>query len=482
MPKEEKEELGRIEETGSAEELQRGKASDAKSSLDARMGEAIRAGIEAGVAERARRRRRSAKRWITLASACMLMLVCLFSIRVSPVFAAMLRDIPGLERFVELIENGDRGIRLAVENDDYQSIGATDEIDGMSVTVQGILVDESRMVIFYEWRNRADQTPLEMGDVWLEDEQGEKLSVGYGYGRGDPVREDGNNIVSGNIDVWQNSNDSRWPEHVTLHMRLHLKPEDQGMTNVEEAGEESRTETGEELLFQVGFPIDPATYVDKKRVIPIKETISPQNQSITFEKAVISPLRVAVYLSFDPANTMQVFDPGDMRLVDDQGEEWKSTGGWNDTDQPILFFESNYYRTPKSLTLEGSWFRALDKSKLDVQIDLDALRIVQAPDDKLSMGGVKRTSEGVKLTLALKGIAADDMMSYSFFDSGYTDASGAAFSFDASGGWTNNVDGQAGSEQGMYFMLEDKPYVQPLTFKLFTYPSYLRQEYRLRLW
>ena len=43
----------------------------------------------------------------------------------------------------------DRGLAEAVRNDYYQPIGASQTLDGVTLTVDGVIADESRLVLFY---------------------------------------------------------------------------------------------------------------------------------------------------------------------------------------------------------------------------------------------------------------------------------------------------------------------------------------------
>ena len=42
----------------------------------------------------------------------------------------------------------DKGLQMAIDQSLLQKVGITDEHDGASVTIDGIITDESRMVIF----------------------------------------------------------------------------------------------------------------------------------------------------------------------------------------------------------------------------------------------------------------------------------------------------------------------------------------------
>ncbi|MFP3381522.1 DUF4179 domain-containing protein, partial [Bacillus sp. SIMBA_069] len=79
-------------------------------------------------------------------TACSLLLALFFSIKLSPAVAAYVSHIPGLEKLVELI-NDDKGMRLAAEHNMVQSVGASTSLDGVSFTVDQVLMDQKRMLV-----------------------------------------------------------------------------------------------------------------------------------------------------------------------------------------------------------------------------------------------------------------------------------------------------------------------------------------------
>lgn len=73
---------------------------------------------------------------------------------------------------------------------------------------------------------------------------------------------------------------------------------------------------------------------------------------------------------------MQILEIGSLKLVDETGEEWGriingivGSGSVRDTEFSI-YMQSNYFREPKSLTVEIDEVRALPKGKDSFEIDL----------------------------------------------------------------------------------------------------------------
>lgn len=453
--------------------------------LEEKIDEAIAMGIRRGQEAAWRRRIRSRRRKGAVAALFAALVICLFSIRVSPVFAAIVREIPGMEKFVDLIRRShDKGVQLAVDHDLLQPIGASDARDGMRFTVQGIIADHSRMVLYYDIEFSS---PDEYADLApsLTDVNGQSLPATISYhGQEEPKEGEDRKygIQSGTMDI-QLRDGSGFPDEVVLKVRLKRKPlpdpsQLPGMMFMEDENAGGRISGTEGTELQIPFRIDRARFADLTQELLIHQTVDIWGQKVIFEKAVISPLRVAVHMTYPASNTKQIFSPGDIRLVDDKGIEWHQTMAQMTKDQPVLYFESPYFKMPEALFIEGSWFRALDKDKLDVFMDLDKQEIIQAPDDKLSLEAVIRTHDYIRLDFELSGMDAEDLMMYSLFEHTVTDAAGTQYDEVRETG----VSYSAGSgKQQIQFYLMNKPYIQPVKLTIYHYPQYIRKPYKIQI-
>ncbi|WP_372869290.1 DUF4179 domain-containing protein, partial [Planomicrobium okeanokoites] len=98
----------------------------------------------------------------SLAAAALLVLALATTIRVSPAFANAVASIPGMEKFVELIQF-DKGLEGIFENEYYQPIGESQTVGNATLTIDGVILDESGMNIFY-----TIESAVEMGDIVIE--------------------------------------------------------------------------------------------------------------------------------------------------------------------------------------------------------------------------------------------------------------------------------------------------------------------------
>jgi hypothetical protein len=144
----------------------------------AHIDEYITRGIEKGKVERLKAKNRIRRRIWSGAAVCLMLVTCVFTIRLSPVFASLLRDIPGMETFVNLIRSSnDRGIGLALDNEFVQPLGISDDFGGITFTVEGMIADEARAIIFYTIDNRFNEKLVTLDRTWLTDPNGKELGA-----------------------------------------------------------------------------------------------------------------------------------------------------------------------------------------------------------------------------------------------------------------------------------------------------------------
>jgi len=461
--------------------------------LDDRIEAAITDGIRRGQIETARRSKQRRRRFTGVILTTVLLFICMFTIKVSPVFAAMVREIPGLNKFVDLINNtSDKGIQLVLDNDFIQPIGVSDEHEGMKFTVQGIIADDSRMVVFYDIQLPDKDSSVELEDVSLTDTTGKKILASLSYNNSDErkqedIREFG--IQRGTI-VVEITQGKSLPSAVLLKVVLKKSP----LSNLDNVKRDMFAGDGENLItkdndggteFNVTIPIDREKFEGLQKEYVIGETIQIEGQSITFDKAVVSPLRISLYVDYDKENSKQIFGPGDIQLIDDQGTAWKSISGSMGSlkDRQILNFESPYFKAPKSLTIEGSWFRALDKDQMSVIIDTEKGQLLKVPDEKLDLQRIEIIDKYLQLNFSLKGLDPADYMGYSLFEGEFTDADGNIHQKGnrEETSTTGYFSGSSTEEQNNMQYIENDSYKQPLTFTIFNYPAYIRSPYKIRI-
>ncbi|WKL00479.1 DUF4179 domain-containing protein [Paenibacillus amylolyticus] len=227
-----------------------------------------------------------------------------------------------MEGIVSMIRQ-DKGLMMAIDKSLLQQVGVTDEHDGASLTVEGIITDESRMVIFYTMKGMKD--PEKGGyDIDLLDENGKDLPVGFSYSSPKPASESG--VYEDKIDV--SFTESLPPQELTVVFK--------------ERGKEPNNK------WKVTFPVDHNLTKGMKKIIPVNQTMNVDGQRIHVKQAVLYPTRLVLDIEYDRNNTKKIFGIRDLHLVDEQGRAWRTDSSSIGGSGSSVFFESMYFSTRKN--------------------------------------------------------------------------------------------------------------------------------------
>ncbi|SDX03757.1 DUF4179 domain-containing protein [Paenibacillus sp. CF384] len=414
--------------------------------------ERIRNGMRLG---RQRRRRRTVTRFASY-TACLLLLTMVASVRFSPVVAAYVGDLPGLRSLVELI-NSDKGLELAIENDFMQPIGLSEEHDGIKVTVDGVLADESRVIVFYTLTNmdgRKRVVNVQKVDLATK----EQISISYGSSNSNEEWESSQGTIDFNL-----QGGAAVPDVLQLELKV---------------GKDEKVVTALPN-WKFDIPIDKAKFEGLKQTYAINKTVTVEGQHITFGKMTVYPTRIGLEVAYDPTNTKKIFYFDDIRIEDERGETFGTitngvSGSTIDENRQILYFQSNYFRKPDRLYLRANSIRALDKNKLEIKVDLDHKKLLSGPDDHLTLSDVGTSKEDGQRILVFKlenDNPLDENRGYSLFDMSFKDASGKSFG-----------SGMTGTSGDMFqYFIKKANYQSPLTLTITDYPSRIEGDIKLRI-
>jgi hypothetical protein len=436
--------------------------------------------IQLGIrrAKQARRRRKAAA---AAALACALLFFTLVTtIRVSPVMAAYIAQMPGMDGLVRLIR-WDSGIQRAVENEMMQPVEVSDAHRDIRFSVHHILADESRLLVFYDVTGpeHLDFRHLNLYDAELLRPDGTPLE-GYGYGIEQNV--DNPDGFSSYID-FTFGEPIDYPDNLTLQVRFQIHLADESPAAASDSGTIPPAIEDLNQVWSVRLPIDKSKFADMTETIPIGETVMMEGQRITFDKLIVRPTRMELHIAYDPANTKKIFSFDDLQFVDGQGAVYAPiahglTGTKLDDDHAVLYFQSSYFSEADSLILTGSSARALDKAKLQVQVDLENRRLLTRPDDRLELAGINRSEAGLELKFKLRNDhPLDEHHAYHIFSHQMTDAEGRVYE-QSSAGASSPIDGyyeifswfpDAGAAAG------------PVTLTIDQYPTRIAEPFRIRV-
>ena len=425
------------------------------------------------------------RKWSALV-ACCLLATLITTVRVSPAVAAVLHQIPGLGYIVELI-NYDKGLQSAVENDFIQPLGISDEHENVIFTVDGIIMDESSLVIFYTVENKRGRGVVDFPEVELFDEMGKPLKdVAIGsYSAGD-LDPDGDGKVHSQFNV-NFSDHTVIPNRLSLKVKLgvkikppeNLKPSEQSQANHPESSTQLPS------TWEVTIPVDKDKFAGLKTVYEVNQSVVIEGQKITFEKVTVFPTRMILNVSYDPANSKKIFAFDDLTLVNEKGEVWGRimngmSGSRLDENHEVLFFQSNYFTQPKKLFLRGKSIRALDKKDTRVTLDLENKRILTGPPNIILDQVIMAPSGMVtELYFLLKtNLEYDRERGFSIFNFAFTDAGGKSFNARSQSSRPHSE--KQGYDQTIVLELRDDAfYRSPITLQIQDYPSRIIGEFNI---
>lgn len=389
---------------------------------------------------KSKRRKRKQTVWMVTVAA-IVMLTFVTSIRVSPAFASAVASIPGMERFVHLIQF-DKGLEAIIENDYFEPIGVSQEKENMTLTIDGIIIDETGAEIFYTFASPQSLKYTDFKEIALLN-NGKKLEASYSYDP--PNQEDAS---------------TRKADHVSF---VFVEPEKFTSNEFELT---LQVEVANKTTnFHIPFTIK--NEIKNGKVFAVNEEVIMDNQKIRVKEIVVYPLRVAVTMEFDDQNDMEILQFEDMRIEDENGEIWSSIqngigafGSAGDNER-TYFLQSNYFKQPKELYFKFDKVQALPKEEKYLLIDFSKKQVLKQP----SLGKVKVTDiQGDSFKVEYAPIRENH--SYSIFSQG-VNAKGETVDIPS-------LMTSSGLEiEYAEAMLDAKGIINPVRIDFVAYPNYL---------
>lgn len=293
-------------------------------------------------------------------TAAIIMVAFIGAIRVSPTIAHAFAQIPGLKPLVEMIA-ADKGIEDILNNEYYEQINKSQTINGKTLTITSVVADESGMIISYKLNSNEDLANF-MG-VKTEVQQNDELvqaAVSSNWSAKPTVTYE----MEETVDVVA----SQGMDYSSKDFKLLLSLRD-------------RPETEFEIPFTLKKEVKPS-----KR-FPINKDVVVEGQRFTIHELIISPIRSQLKMSIDPSNTKKILSFEDIRIYDEQHEEWgKIKNGYvgfgqYEDEQFSIMLESNYFRIPEKVTIELREIEAINKADEFIEIDLDQKKVIRQPEN-----------------------------------------------------------------------------------------------------
>jgi len=381
-------------------------------------------------------------RLISGAMAASIVIALIIGIRVSPVFASSLANIPVVAELVELIAgNQDKGMQDIVDNEYYEVIDQTVTKNGLELTLKGVIADESGMIIYY--RVAADDAEL-LDSVDVRGinllHGGKEIGTGFSYSF---FHHEGESVIEDEIRVYGEGG----LDYSSKQFELELKFTDEHET-------------------VMTIPFDLKQPIAETKSYSIAKEVVINDQKIWIDELNISPLRAELKLRADESNSMRLLRIRSLELIDEHGEQWGAASGGVismgtfDEKGYSLYIESNYFRDPQKLTLRLGEIEALPKGQDYIEVDFEQQKVLyQSPymEGQLSVNNDSLIYVGAEWL--------NEQYIASLFSTGI-DANGETVNFSSSSASSGEV-----FRTTHRFVLED--HTNPIRFPIVAYPNYL---------
>ncbi|WP_337104384.1 DUF4179 domain-containing protein [Paenibacillus sp. YIM B09110] len=416
---------------------------------EAKLDAAIRHGLERGHRHAVTRSRRRISLKLGLSAVCILLLLTAF-VRVSPSFAAIIKEIPGFAGFVELIQ-GDKTLVSALDNEFIQPMSLTDEKNGFKLTVNGVIADDNRLVILYTGEGPGITSETEIEDFKLLKENGEGVRGTIGFSQLGGYKEEAGSVMYDYFDASLQEGEAM-PENIDLNVKL------------------------KDQWLRINVPIDHSRFKGMREEIAVNKVIELNGQRLTVKSAVITPLQVRVIVEADPSNSLQINGLIDAVLKDEKGRIYKWKTGMGDYRTEMVYhFQSSYFSKPKKLTFKADGVYMSDRDRLFV-INTETGRTSETPDNRITYHGKQEDGNGYVLQIDMANLdETDQKLGYAFLEhqGSFADASGKTYNLLDKDG--TQIKWSAGGLEpaSYYYKIPMADYVQPLTFRVQQYPGYI---------
>ncbi|WP_213423139.1 DUF4179 domain-containing protein [Bhargavaea massiliensis] len=406
---------------------------------------AIQAGMQKGVRDRSRRKRQVRKMLWSVAAVAVLLVVFITSVRVSPVFAKAVSSLPGMSVIVKLIQF-DKGMQAIIDNEYYEEIHVTGSDGAVTITLTGVIVDQSGMVVMYTIDSTTGLKDPAIGITELYTDG--KLIEPQGIVFGNPA-DDGK--LSNEQYINFNFADPLPPDTREFELKLSIRDTENHVF---------------QLPFTIQKPIAEGELYDLNRVVTF------EGQKVVIESVTVHPLKVAVRIKEDPDNTMDILQYEDLRIENSKGEIWSKTtngmsGTWDEDGTKILFLQSSFFEQPDRMIFRMNRMQAIDK-KEKLVVDTLSGEVIEVPSDgKLEVRKLTPTLVETKMKTGPR------------FGYGYlkeaVDAEGKVIDLSSSGY----------HEEGDYsysdLSFKSGDYKNPITIHFFAYPNYIEGDVTVHL-
>ena len=370
--------------------------------------------------DRAFARRRAARKrrlWgvpVGSLAACFVLFVGL--VNAFPTFAAACEDVPVLGALAEAVRFSP-SLSAAVENDYVQPVGQSQTKNGITATVESIIVDQKQVHIFFTLEGEGYESLSAEMPEFSPAQQCSILGAGFGQKPG--------TLLEFTLDYV----DRDVPEGFTMTFAVTGQREGQE-TETHAAPDRAyedellspSPEPEEEILAEFTFDLtfDPQ-FTAQGEVLAVNETFTMDGQTFTLTEAELYPTHLRINVEGAEDNTAWLKGLN-FYLENEKGERFEAVSGGvtasGDTDSPAMVsyrLESPWFSGSEHLTVHITGAKWLTKEHQRVYVDLEQGMAPWLPEG-VRLTSAQRREDGWVLTFRLDGELKGSPFSMTFYD------------------------------------------------------------------
>ena len=137
---------------------------------------------------------------------------------------------------------------------------------------------------------------------------------------------------------------------------------------------------------EIAIPFTLQNEIAKEKVIAVNRTVEIDGQKFTITQIRRSPLKTAIDIEIEEANTMQIVAFDNIAVMTDSGERRGSLINRSTTHGEIRdgkithYVQSNYFHDPDSLTIYIGSVQAVPKGEDFIEVDFGTKEVLTKPD------------------------------------------------------------------------------------------------------
>lgn len=371
--------------------------------------------------EKASRMRRYFYRPVLSLTACFTAFVML--VNIFPTFAKACEDIPILGDLAKAV-TWSPSLSAAVENEYVQPIGKSQTVNGITATIEYLIVDQKQVNIFFTLEGDYDNLTGEIPEFIPEQRCGTSVN---------DFRDPPGTLLRYTLDYGEEDVPTGFT--MTFGVTTYMEPDPETMAepleNTRDFMLQPIEEEEEEILAEFTFDLefDP-NFTAKGEIIPVNTDFTLDGQTLTVTEVEVYPTHARVEIQGAAENTawlkgVQFY----MENEDGQSFEPISNGvsATGDPDSPAMLsfrLESPYFAESEHLTLHITQTEWLDKELERVRIDLKTLYMDRHMEGVELLSAEKKDG-GWILSFKVKRIKENH--SFSVFGHTFYDAEGKEY-------------------------------------------------------